>query len=59
MQARLFRRRDQRGASAVEYSLVAALIAAVVVFAVLLFGNNTNGLYRCTGGSIAVQESQC
>lgn len=33
-------RRDERGATAVEYGLLVALIAAVIVAAVLLLGNN-------------------
>jgi len=57
--ARSIRRRDQRGATAVEYSLLAALIAAVVLLAVLVLGSNSNDLYECTGSSMASQVTQC
>lgn len=36
-------RRDERGASSVEYGLIAVLIAAVVVAAVAVIGNLTSG----------------
>ncbi|HEX9697622.1 MAG TPA: Flp family type IVb pilin [Actinomycetota bacterium] len=57
--ARSIRRRDQRGATAVEYSLLAALIAAVVLLAVLVLGSNSSDLYECTGSSMASQVTQC
>lgn len=36
--------RDERGASSVEYGLIAVFIAAVVVSAALVLGNMTDGL---------------
>lgn len=39
-------RRDDQGATAVEYSLMAGLIAAVIVGAVTLFGLNVLGLFN-------------
>ena len=46
MRAQLLRRTRQRreiGASSVEYGLIAVLIAAVVVVAVIVLGQTTNG----------------
>jgi pilus assembly protein Flp/PilA len=37
--------RDQRGAAAVEYALIAALIAAVIVIAVTTLGTRTGQTY--------------
>ena len=44
---RLLRRmwRNQKGATAIEYGLIAALIAVVIVVAVVLLGNNLFELY--------------
>lgn len=39
-------RRDDQGATAVEYSLMACLIAAVIVGAVTLFGLNVLGQFN-------------
>lgn len=39
-------RRDDRGATAVEYGLMVALIAAVIVTAVTLIGTNLNTLFN-------------
>ena len=41
--ARLTRKRQDTGASSVEYGLIAVLIAAVVVIAVIALGLSTNG----------------
>jgi pilus assembly protein Flp/PilA len=40
------RRRPERGASAVEYGLLIAGIAAMIVAAVFLFGGGSNGLFK-------------
>jgi pilus assembly protein Flp/PilA len=39
-------RRDDRGATAVEYGLMVALIAAVIVTAVTLIGTNLNTTFN-------------
>ena len=39
-------RRDETGASAVEYALVMVLIALVIIVAVTFFGSRTTGLFR-------------
>ncbi|GAA4095379.1 Flp family type IVb pilin [Nocardioides kongjuensis] len=41
----------QRGATAVEYGLLVALLAAVIVFAVVSFGGGVDGLFRNTNAS--------
>lgn len=46
------RRETERGASAVEYGLLVAGIAAVIVTAVFLFGGALNGLMGDSCGSI-------
>jgi pilus assembly protein Flp/PilA len=49
-QAQTKRARDERGASAVEYGLLIAGIAALIVVAVFTFGGGANGLFHgsCT-----------
>jgi Flp pilus assembly pilin Flp len=51
--------RDQRGATAVEYGIVAVFIAAVIVIAVLVLGQSTNYNLDCSGRTIAVHAPQC
>jgi pilus assembly protein Flp/PilA len=43
---------DDRGATAVEYGLMAALIAAVIVTAVTLLGTNLSTMFTSVAGSI-------
>ncbi|GAA3521722.1 Flp family type IVb pilin [Nocardioides daeguensis] len=43
--------RQERGASAVEYGLLVALLAAAIVFAVLTFGGGVTGLFENTNAS--------
>ncbi|TQK70614.1 MULTISPECIES: Flp family type IVb pilin [unclassified Nocardioides] len=43
--------RSQRGATAVEYGLLVALLAAVIVFAVVLFGGGVGDLFENTNAS--------
>jgi len=47
------RRRDERGASLVEYALLLALIAVVCVVAVSLLGGNLNSSYSKDASSVA------
>ena len=44
--------RDDRGATAVEYGLMVALIAAVIIGAVTLLGGNLNTLFTNVAGAI-------
>ncbi len=40
---------DEQGATAVEYGLMVALIAGVIIAAVQLIGNNLTGLFNRIG----------
>lgn len=51
------RARTDDGASAVEYGLLAALIAGVIVFAVITLGTTVKGLFHSTCDS-AVTNGQ-
>jgi pilus assembly protein Flp/PilA len=42
----------ERGATAVEYGLMVALIAIVIIVAVALLGTNLSGLFNKTAGSV-------
>ena len=48
MITRIRTRRDERGASAVEYGLLVALIAAVIVTATFAFGGVVRGMFNDT-----------
>lgn len=48
-----FAKTDERGASAVEYGLLVALIAAVIVTAVLTLGGTLNDAFTTTNDEIA------
>lgn len=43
---------DESGAAAVEYGLLAGLIAVVIVGGVRLLGQNLNGIFTTIAGSI-------
>lgn len=44
--------RDEEGATAVEYGLMVALIAAVIIGAVTLIGGNLNTLFTSVAGTL-------
>ena len=44
--------RDDRGATAVEYGLMVALIAIVIIVAVTLLGNNLKTLFNTVATSV-------
>ena len=48
----LIGRDEEKGATAVEYGLMVALIAVVIIGAVTLLGNNLNGLFNQNAGAI-------
>ena len=52
LQQYLRARHDERGASAVEYGLLVALIAAIIVASVLFLGNALDGIFDATGDCI-------
>lgn len=45
-------REDQDGATAVEYGLMVALIAAVIIVAVVFLGQETSGTFDCTAQEV-------
>ena len=49
--------RDERGASAVEYGLLVALIAAVIVGAVVLLGGTLNTVFTETETCISTKTA--
>jgi len=51
--------RNDRGATAVEYGIMVALIAAVVIVAVLFLGRQTSRTFSCTAGSIQDTSNAC
>jgi len=53
---RLFRR-DDEGASAVEYGLLVVAIAAIIVLVVAALGQNVFGLFSHTCDSLSAQSS--
>jgi pilus assembly protein Flp/PilA len=53
-----WRDRDERGATAVEYGLLVALIAAVIVLATLQFGGMVHGLFSDTCDTYAESSGQ-
>ncbi|CAB4952515.1 unannotated protein [freshwater metagenome] len=48
----LIGRDEEEGATAVEYGLMVALIAIVIIGAVTLLGNNLNALFNNIAGSL-------
>jgi pilus assembly protein Flp/PilA len=50
--ARFTARISERGATAVEYGLMVALIAIVIIVAVALLGGNLSALFNSVAGSI-------
>jgi len=46
------RSNDERGATAVEYGLMVALIAVVIIAAVTLLGNNLKAMFESIAGAI-------
>jgi pilus assembly protein Flp/PilA len=50
---------NERGATAVEYGIMVALIAAVIIVAVLFLGRQTSRGFSCTAGSIQTTTASC
>lgn len=51
--------RSERGATAVEYGLMVALIAAVIIGAVVFLGQQTQNAFNCTANSVASKTASC
>ena len=45
--------KDESGATAIEYGLIAALIAAVIIGALTTIGTNLNGTFTTIGNKVA------
>ncbi|HEX9462764.1 MAG TPA: Flp family type IVb pilin [Alphaproteobacteria bacterium] len=45
--------RDESGATAIEYGLIAALISVVIISAVTLVGSNLKGVFSSIANSLA------
>jgi pilus assembly protein Flp/PilA len=44
--------KSERGATAVEYGVMVALIAAVIIVAVIFLGKKTSSTFSCTASNI-------
>src|SRR2546425_759770 len=51
--------KSERGATAVEYGLMVALIAAVIIGAVVVLGTNAKQSFQCTADSVAAKANKC
>ena len=49
---KLMQAKDDRGATAVEYGLIVALIAVVIIAAVVIIGQNLNETFTSVGTSL-------
>ena len=47
-----FNVKSERGATAVEYGVMVALIAAVIIVAVVFLGNKTSSTFSCTASNV-------
>lgn len=51
--------KSERGATAVEYGVMVALIAAVIIVAVAALGQQASSTFDCTAKSIAARGNVC
>lgn len=49
----MIRLRSEKGATAVEYGIMVALIAVVIIVAVSLLGTNLTGIFNNVAGKVA------
>jgi pilus assembly protein Flp/PilA len=47
--------KSDRGATAVEYAVMVALIAAVIILAVVFLGRTASSTFSCTGTQVSTQ----
>ncbi|MBY5162894.1 Flp family type IVb pilin [Nitriliruptoria bacterium AS10] len=52
-------RNQDEGATAVEYAIMVALIAAVIIVAVVVLGKNASSTFDCTAQSVTSQTDKC
>jgi len=50
---------SERGATAVEYAVMVALIAAVIILAVVFLGRTTSSTFSCTATAVSTQTGGC
>jgi pilus assembly protein Flp/PilA len=51
--------KSERGAPAVEYGIMVALIAAVLILAVIFLGQKTSSTFSCTASVISSKSGTC
>ena len=51
--------KSERGATAVEYGIMVALIAAVIIIAVIFLGRQTSRTFSCTAETISSSTAAC
>ena len=51
--------KSERGATAVEYGIMVALIAAVIILAVIFLGQKTSSTFSCTADVISSKSGSC
>jgi pilus assembly protein Flp/PilA len=51
--------KSERGATAVEYGIMVALIAAVIIIAVIFLGRQTSRTFSCTAQTISSSANSC
>ena len=44
---------SERGVTAIEYGLIASLVAVAIIVGITLVGTNLNGLFNYIGGKVA------
>lgn len=49
--------KSERGATAVEYGIMVALIAAVIIVAVVFLGQKTSSTFSCTASNVGAGAS--
>ena len=50
---------SERGATAVEYAVMVALIAAVIILAVIFLGRTASSTFSCTAQAVSTQTGGC
>jgi len=51
--------KDEQGVTAIEYGLIAALIAIVIITAVALVGTTLNNLFNCVASKLNDPAATC
>ena len=51
--------KDDRGATAVEYGIMIALIAAAIMVAVAAIGDNLKDVFQCVADSLSTFDNEC